>query len=304
MDLRQLRALIAVAETHSFSAAARSLHTVQSNISTHVARLERELEAELFDRRSGELTPEGEAVVERGRRILGELDAIDADVAAMRDDVRGVVRAGIIGTTARWLLPYVLDALKDDYPNVHLVVVDATTASLAPRLVAGDIDVAVIQLPLDNPDIDTGPLFEEERLLVCPPGHPLSGTEVITLDELANHPILMAPPGNSFRDAIDAEAADAGIELQAQAEIDGMRLLASMAFQGFGAALVPASATPGWFAGEHHRVRVEGLSRRQVGLALPRRTTPSAPTRIFETVLHEVLTTRVPDQPGLTLTLS
>ena len=113
MDLRQLNALVAVSEHRSFSAAARALHTVQSNVSTHVARLERELDAILVDRRTGELTSEGSAVVLRALRIKAELLAIPADISALRDDIQGTVRFGIIGTTGRWLVPALLAALKD-----------------------------------------------------------------------------------------------------------------------------------------------------------------------------------------------
>src|SRR5215213_2995482 len=94
MDLRQLSALVAVAERGTFSAAADALHTVQSNISTHIARLERELGATLVDRAAGRLTEEGEAVVARARRVRGELDALVADVASLRDEVAGPVSIG------------------------------------------------------------------------------------------------------------------------------------------------------------------------------------------------------------------
>ena len=94
MDLRQIRALVAVADHQSFSAAARSLHTVQSNVSTHIARLERELRATLVDRSTGKLTQEGEAVVSRARRIEDELDAITADIASLVGEITGVVRIG------------------------------------------------------------------------------------------------------------------------------------------------------------------------------------------------------------------
>ena len=127
MDLRQLRALVAVADHASFSAAARSLHTVQSNVSTHIARLERELGVILVERSTGKLTVEGEAVVERARRIEAELQAIDADLASNAGEVRGVVRMGVIGTTARWLVPALLRELSARYPRVQLIVIDATT---------------------------------------------------------------------------------------------------------------------------------------------------------------------------------
>lgn len=96
MDLRQLAALVAVADHGTFSAAADALHTVQSNISTHVRRLEREVGAQLVDRAGNRLTDEGEIVVARARRVQEEIDAMVADVAALRHDVRGRSRLGVI----------------------------------------------------------------------------------------------------------------------------------------------------------------------------------------------------------------
>src|SRR5438445_329698 len=92
MDLRQLGALVAVADHRSFSAAADALHTVQSNVSTHVARLERELGATLVDRAAGQLTVEGEAVVARARRVGAELEALVSAVAALRPAAVGPPR--------------------------------------------------------------------------------------------------------------------------------------------------------------------------------------------------------------------
>ena len=93
MDLRQLSALVAVADEGSFSAAATALHTVQSNVSTHIARLERELNAVLVDRGAGRLTEEGKAVANRARRIKAELDALVADGQSELD---AAVKAGTI----------------------------------------------------------------------------------------------------------------------------------------------------------------------------------------------------------------
>src|SRR3954453_8742749 len=119
MDLRQLNALVAIADTGTFSAAADVLHTVQSNVSTHVARLERELGVTLIDRSDGcRLTEEGQAVVERARRISAELEALVADVASLRHEVVGSVRIGMIGTTARWLVPRMLEAMAEAHPKV------------------------------------------------------------------------------------------------------------------------------------------------------------------------------------------
>jgi len=292
MDIRQLSALVAVAEGGSFSAAARQLHTVQSNISTHIARLERELRATLVDRATGELTEEGRIVLERARRIQVELAAIAADVAAVRDEVTGHVRLGCIGTVGRWLVPLVFDRVRTEYPAVDLVVVDATTSSLVPRLLSDTLAVAVGNLPLDEDDLVADPLFEEDHLLVVPEDHPLAHRTTVHLTELADHELLLEPVGTSFRDSLDAAAAEVGIELRARSEVDGLRLIATLALQGFGAALVPVTAVPPNFVSTFpiERIPVEGLARRRVGLASRRRALPSAPVRALREVIAKVVT--------------
>jgi DNA-binding transcriptional LysR family regulator len=289
MDLRQLTALIAVAEDGSFSAAARSLHTVQSNISTHIARLERELGATLVDRASGRLTHEGQVAVERARYIQHEVAAIAADIAALRDEITGHVRLGCIGTVGRWLVPLVLQRVTAEHPKLHVVVVDATTTSLVPQLLSDNLDLAVVNLPLTDPDLVSEPLFDEDRLVIAPTGHPLAGRGSVTLAELAEHELLLEPVGTAFRDELDHEAAVAGVTLRALAEVDGLRLITSLTFQGFGPAIIPATAAPPWLEGSWARVAVDGLARRSVGLAQRRRGLPSAPARALHDIVSRVV---------------
>ena len=299
MDVRQLTALIAVAEAGSFSAAARQLHTVQSNISTHIARLERELGITVFDRASGELTAEGLVVVGRARQVQREMDALEADVAAMRDEVTGNVRLGCIGTVGRWLVPLVLEQVSEDHPKVHVVVVDATTTSLVPPLIAGDLDLAVLNFPVTDPELEGVALFDEDRIVIAPSGHPLAGRERISLAELAEHELLLGPPGTAFRDELDAEAAAAQVTLRAKAEVDGLRLIATLAFQGYGAAIVPATAAPRWLEGQWERVSVDGLARRSVGLAQRRRGLLSAPARALREAVILVVQREGPAMEGV-----
>lgn len=301
MDLRQLAALTAVADHRSFSAAARALHTVQSNVSTHIANLERELGAELVDRATGRLTEAGEAVVARSRRVQAELEALSADVASALGDVSGVVRVGVIGTTGRWLVPKLLVALEAAHPKVRLVVVDATTTSLLPQLAGGTLDLAVVNLPAVDPDVDTELLFEEEHVLLVTQHHPFAGRDGMHLADLAGVPLLLEPPGTGFRDDLEADAARAGVELTALAEIDGMRLLASLAYQGYGAAILPASAVVEWTDGTWEAISLAGTTPRAVGLATPRRGRLSAPARATAEVLREVVATEVPARPRLHL---
>ena len=227
MDLRQLNHLLAVVEHQSFSGAARALHTVQSNVSTHVARLERELGSELIDRRSMTPTSEGLAVIERARRIRGEIQAIEDDIVSMRQEVAGSVRIGCIGTTARWVATPLLERLGSDYPALHQILIEGSTASLVAAVLTGEIDMAVVDTPIVEPGLETVTLFDEERIVVAPRRHPLAERSSVSLEELVLHRIMVPPKGTTFRDALDQELATADLHLQAAAEVDGLWLLAS-----------------------------------------------------------------------------
>jgi len=303
MDLRQLNHLIAVAEHQSFSAAARALHTVQSNVSTHVAKLEKELGAALIDRHTMQPTAEGRAVLERARRIRTELQAINDDIVSMRHEVAGEVRIGCIGTTGRWMASPLLGRLAERHPALRPVLVEATTTSLTPRVLDGDLDMAIVNTPVVEAGLESEPLFDEERIIVAPADHPLADRGTIDVADLAEHPVMLTPRGTTFRDAIDQELAAAGVRLTAAAEVDGLRLLASLAYQGYAPALLPASAVSGYPDGNWSLVHVAGLARRSVGLVRNRRTTPSMPIRAAREVVLDVIREIAPHQPGIHVTL-
>ena len=303
MDLRQLNHLIAVAEHQSFSAAARALHTVQSNVSTHVAKLEKELGAALIDRHTMQPTAEGRAVLERARRIRTELQAINDDIVSMRHEVAGEVRIGCIGTTGRWMASPLLGRLAERHPALRPVLVDATTTSLTPRALDGDLDMAIVITPVVEAGLESEPLFDEERIIVAPADHSLADRGTIDVADLAEHPVMLTPRGTTFRDAIDQELAAAGVRLTAAAEVDGLRLLASLAYQGYAPALLPASAVSGYPDGNWSLVHVEGLARRSAGLVRNRRTTPSMPIRAAREVVLDVIREIAPRQPGIHVTL-
>lgn len=298
MDLRQLQALVAIDDHGSFSAAAGALHTVQSNVSSHVARLEAELGVQLVDRQGGVLTEEGEAVVERARRISAELEAVVTDMAAMRNEVAGSVRLGMIGTTAQWLAPLLLEQLTARHPKVRMVIGDGTSATLEPQLVNGALDVAVVNLPKTSPDVSERALFDEDLLLVVPSESPLAHRPGVTMADLDGLQLLLPASGTVFREEIDGAARAAGVTLGAIAELDGVRLIAALNLRGYGPAILPATGTTD--VQDHVSViRVEGLPRRRVGALVRRRGRPSAPTRALLEVLDDVIAANLSGQYGL-----
>jgi LysR family hydrogen peroxide-inducible transcriptional activator len=338
MDLKHLQALIGIAECGSFSAAAESIGTVQSNVSAHVARLERELDATLVDRATGELTDEGEVVVARARRMMAELDAMAADVVALRQEVAGRVRAGVIGTTGRWLVPRLFARMRERHPHIRLNVTDGTNTTLEPQLAAGQLDLAVLSLPVRSDELLTTPLFGEDLMLVVPVGHPLATErkraqfptsggeggpstalhepaagqgaapgddlidpqlEPLPLTALADLELLLPVPGTALRNQIDAAVRSSGVTLRPSLELDGMQMLASLTFDGYGPAILPAAALPDHLRDQFRLLALEGFPRRGVGVALRSRGMPSAPTRVLIEVLHDVVRESGTAAPGI-----
>jgi DNA-binding transcriptional LysR family regulator len=272
---------------------------VQSNVSGHIARLERELGVVLVDRQRGGLTDEGVIVVEKARRVLHELDDITAEMASRGDEVRGDSRLGVLGTTARWLLPTMLGQLHRQHPGVHVTVHEGNTTTLIPRLLAQQIDAAIVHLPVDDHEVTVEPLFAEDLVLLVHTKHHLSPFDTLPLVALAGEPLMLPPTGTALRRVIDRAANGVGVELQAQVEIDGVRLLTSLAFEGFGAAIVPATAVPRWLRGDFKRIAIPELPRRVVGWVQRRRPVPGSPTRALLGVLREVVATQGEKQPGV-----
>jgi LysR family hydrogen peroxide-inducible transcriptional activator len=303
LDVKHLQALVGIADSGTFSAAAEALGTVQSNVSAHVARLERELDVVLVDRGSGRLTEEGEIVVARARRVMAELDGMVSDVGALGREVVGVVRIGMIGTTARWLVPLLFSRLGEHYPQIDLRVADGTSTTLEPQLLSHHLDVAVVSLPVPGDELSATPLFQEDLMLVVPVDHPLAvrraprtsadGTDglgdPLPLEALAEVEMLLPSPGTAMRDEIDEAVEPAGVVLRPAMELDGLRLIASLTFDGYGPAILPASAVPAHLRPRFRLMRIEGFPRRAVGVAVRRRGQPAAPVRAVIDTLYGVV---------------
>jgi len=294
VDLKQLEALVGIADHGSFSAAAAALGTVQSNVSGRIARLETELDASLVDRSSGQLTEEGSLVASRARHILGELDAILSDVLATRSEVTGTVRAGMIGTTARWLLPRLFEALQERHPRVRLLITEGTTATLEPQLLQGQLDFAILTTPLHTPELAVQSLFDEDLVLVLPTEHPLalSHSRVsgpLPVKRLEGLEMLLPLTGTALREEIDQLLGQVGVTPTASIELDGLRTLASLVFDGYGPAILPATAVPDSMRAQFRLLQLEGFPRRHVGMVARRHGLPSAPMRAVREVLVDLV---------------
>jgi DNA-binding transcriptional LysR family regulator len=134
---------------------------------------------------------------------------------------------------------------------------------------------------------------------VVPNDHKLAGRLEVELSETDGLNLLLPAPGTAFRDEIDSALAAHGVTWTPKAELDGVRLIASLAFEGHGPAIVPATAVPDWLHGAWTALSVRGLPRRSVGIALRRKGRPGAPARAVISVLESITAEGTAKQAGI-----
>jgi LysR family hydrogen peroxide-inducible transcriptional activator len=187
--------------------------------------------------------------------------------------------------------------VAERHPKVRILTLEANTTALLPQLVAGSLELGVVNLPAIDPEVVVEPLFEEELILVVPPDHPLARARRVGIKELAQHELLLTPPGTSIRVLLDEAA---GVELRPKAELNGLRLIASLCFEGFGAGVLPATAIPRWLTtGNWKVVPLPDLPRRCVALACRKRGLASAPSRVVQEVIRNVVEDQAAAHPGV-----
>jgi len=297
MEIRQLEALVGIAEHGTFSSAAEALGTVQSNISNRIARLEAELGSELIDRASGALTESGSVVVDRARRILSEVSAIASDVSELTADIRGRVSLGMIGTAGRWIVPLLLEAQRTTYPHIKLRITEGTNSVIEPQLVAGVLDLAVLAWPVAAPELSEADLYSEDLVLICEKTHPLADRSSVTFADLEPYEILLPFPGTPIRREIDDASHAQGVDLRPLIELDGLRTIASMTFDGHGPSILPSTMLSTHLRANFRAVPIDGIALRRVCLVRRRFGFPAAPVRAVHSLLATVVreAQRVPE---------
>ena len=191
MELQQLKYFLQVVEEGSFTRAAERLGISQSALSRSVQKLEEELGQPLLERkpRSVSLTEAGMLMQTRAKQVLAILEDTRAEI--VDDGQTGTLRVGAIPTIGPYFLPEVLRRFARSYPRATVLVREETTDRLLKSCQEGDVDVAVIALPVEARYLEVEKLFEEELLLVLPRQHELASKEKILFDELQPHPFVL-----------------------------------------------------------------------------------------------------------------
>jgi DNA-binding transcriptional LysR family regulator len=245
MLLRHLETLLAIAEEGSFTGAADALNTVQSNVSDQVRQLEAELGVPLLvrSRRGAEPTEFGHVVLERARRVERELEAMHDDLSLLRGLESGHASMGVVGTASRWLVPGVVQDLRERAPGVRLRVNEGASERLFAEVIGGELAQAVVTEPVTDRRLEVEPLLEEALVAVVGSDAAVP-SEPVALAALAEHPLVLPPVGNPLRIELDALAEAQGITLRVPVEVEGIRLIGDLVAEGTYASILPETAIP------------------------------------------------------------
>src|SRR5580658_5902569 len=192
MKLQQLAYVVAVAEEQHFTRAAGRLHLAQPSLSRQVSLLEHELGVLLFNRGPGQglvtLTADGEALLPFVRRVLADVEAVGDEARSLTGMARGRLSIGATPSLITAVLAPALVAFHDSHPGIELLVVEAGSRQLVRQLASGEVDLALVVLPITDAGVVTIPLFDDPLVLAVAPDHPLAAqrrVRVADLDGLA-----------------------------------------------------------------------------------------------------------------------
>ncbi len=257
MELKQLRYFIAVAEEGHFGRAAEKLHRSQPPVSTQIGRLERELGVTLLSRttRRVELTPAGEVFLAKAKRVLEAAEDARIAVGAAAQGLIGHLTIGFVSSAALSLLPLALRKFRNTYPDVDLNLRELTSAEQRAALLAGDIDVGLVRLPMNTEDLAVTKVLAEPLLAALPTEHALAQKESVTLAALADVPLISFPkrlvPG-AHEHLMDLFA-QGGHTPNIVQEAVHLQTIVSLVASGIGVSVLPASARRSPLAGVVYR---------------------------------------------------
>ncbi|MFZ2449476.1 MAG: LysR substrate-binding domain-containing protein [Methylovulum miyakonense] len=201
MNLRDLHYLIAVADLRSFVQAAERCFISQPTLSTQIKKMEDSLGVQIFERTNKKVLPTelGEKIIASARLILKEVDHIKEMADIAQDPLAGNLRLGAFPTLSTYIFPQLVPLIKQAMPKIRLILVEEKTDSLLHQLKSGQMDAALLALPIIDDHLETEALFDDEFLLAVAPDHPLAVNKVINPADLADQELLLLDEGHCLR---------------------------------------------------------------------------------------------------------
>lgn len=224
LNIKQIRAFVAVYEEGSFSKAAKRIHATQSGLSMQNLQLEQDIGLQLFDRspRGVKPTYAGHRLYHLAVGILRSIDQADAELKALSKGISGAIRIGLMPTFTRGVLAPALTGYIADFANVKVSVVEAYSAVLTAEVAAGNLDFAIVPRAPTRDGLRTRLLGTDRELLVRRAGGALAHLAPVCLARLPPLKLIMPAKGNARRDAFDSYVELHGIQIAELIDMDAM----------------------------------------------------------------------------------
>jgi len=247
LKLKDLRYLVAVADQRHFGRAASRCFVSQPTLSAQLKKLEQDLGVQLIERAPNNvsLTPAGEEIVARARRILEASDEVVALARSHRDPLAGRLRLALLPTIGPYLLPRVAPAIRRSLPRLQLRLYEYQTAPMLEKLHAGELDVGILALPVELDGLESRELYREAFLVALPERHRLAAHETLRLADLKGEPLLLLEDGHCLRDQALEVCSRAGVREQQDFRATSLETLRQMVAAGAGVTLLPELAGRG-----------------------------------------------------------
>jgi len=250
LKLKDLRYLATLAEKRHFGHAAAACHVSQPTLSAQLRKLEDYLGVQLVERqpRHVTLTEAGEAIAARARQIMTTSDEIVRLAQGWRDPLAGRLRIALLPTIGPYLLPQVLTRLRKALPRLDLMLYEYQTGPMLEHLRAGDVDLGILALPVQEDGLESRLLYEEPFVLAVPDTHRLANRRQAQVNELGDEPLLLLEDGHCLRDQALAVCARTSLHERQDFRATSLETLRQMVAAGAGITLLPALAARGAYA--------------------------------------------------------
>jgi LysR family hydrogen peroxide-inducible transcriptional activator len=247
LKLKDLRYLVAVADQRHFGRAAARCFVSQPTLSAQLKKLEASLGVQLIERAPNNvcLTPAGEEIVARARRIIEASEEVVTLAAARRDPLAGKLSVASLPTIGPYLLPRVLPAIRKSLPRLELRLYEYQTAPMLERLNAGELDVGILALPVEQGGLQARELYREPFLVALPEHHALAAHETVRVAELKGEQLLLLEDGHCLRDQALEVCGRIGVSEPQDFRATSLETLRQMVATGAGVTLLPELAGRG-----------------------------------------------------------
>jgi LysR family hydrogen peroxide-inducible transcriptional activator len=297
MNLKDLKYLVALADTGHFGRAAERTFVSQPTLSAQLKKLEDYLGVKLVERqpKNVQLTDVGRQIVVRARRMLNEGDEIVALARDNTNPLSGKLKIALIPTIGPYLLPRVMQKIRKAMPDLKLMLYEHQTENLLKRLRDGELDVGVVALPVDEEGLESRELYKEAFMVALPSNHPLERKSTIKVQDLKDQTLLLLEDGHCLRDQALEVCSRAQVREHEDFRATSLETLRQMVVAGLGITLMPEFALDPPF-GSQRGLTVRPFAKptpmRTVGAVWRKTSTRSAAIDAVCDVVHDVMSAK------------